>query len=172
MKRPAGASTLTFILANEEYAVDVLSVKEIIEFGEVTRVPGTPSYVRGVINLRGSVVPVVDLAVKLGREPSPLSRRSCIVIVEIGKASEQMVTGVVADAVNQVIEFAPGDIEPPPAFGTGVRLQYLDGIAKIGESFVLVLNMNNLLAESAQALAVTAHELPAEASAPALAERT
>ena len=121
------------------------------------------------INLRGSVVPVVDLAIKLGREPSPLSRRSCIVIVEIGKAAEQMVTGVVADAVNQVIEFAPGDIEPPPAFGTGVRLQYLDGIAKIGESFVLVLNMNNLLAESAQALAVTAQELSTEAPSPASA---
>jgi purine-binding chemotaxis protein CheW len=160
---------LTFILANEEYAVDVLSVKEIIEFGDVTRVPGTPSYVRGVINLRGSVVPVVDLAIRLGREPSPLSRRSCIVIVEIGKGAEQVVTGVVADAVNQVIEFAPGDIEPPPVFGTGVRLQYLDGIAKIGESFVLVLNMNNLLAENAQTLGVVAQELPAEvpAAAPA-----
>ena len=82
-----------------------------------------------------------------------------------------MVTGVVADAVNQVIEFAPGDIEPPPAFGTGVRLQYLDGIAKIGGSFVLVLNMDNLLAESAQALGVTAQETPAETPAPVLAEK-
>ena len=138
---------LTFLLASEEYAVDVLSVKEIIEYGDVTKVPGTPSHVRGVINLRGSVVPVVDLAVKLGREQSPLSGRSCIVIVETGLAGERVVTGVVADAVNQVIEFSPDDIEPPPAFGTGVRLYYLDGIAKMGTAFVLVLNMDNVLGD-------------------------
>ena len=162
---------LTFLLSSEEYAVDVLSVKEIIEYGDVTTVPGTPAHVRGVINLRGSVVPVVDLAIKLGREPSPLSRRSCIVIVETGSAGERAVTGVVADAVNQVIEFAPGDIEPPPVFGTGVRLLYLDGIAKTSGSFVLVLNMGNLLSESAQALGVTEQETPAETPVPVLAEK-
>jgi purine-binding chemotaxis protein CheW len=145
---------LTFLLASEEYAVDVLSVKEIIEYGEVTKVPGTPFHVRGVINLRGSVVPVVDLAVKLGREESPLSRRSCIVIVETGlQQGERVVTGVVADAVNQVIEFSPDDIEPPPAFGTGVRLHYLDGIAKTGASFVLVLNMDSVLSDEAHTAA-------------------
>jgi purine-binding chemotaxis protein CheW len=141
---------LTFLLATEEYAVDVLSVKEIIEYGVVTSVPGTPAHVRGVINLRGSVVPVVDLAVKLGREESPLSRRSCIVIVETESAGERVVTGVVADAVNQVVEFSASDIEPPPAFGTGVRLQYLDGIAKLGSVFVLVLNMNSVLSGDAR----------------------
>jgi purine-binding chemotaxis protein CheW len=145
---------LTFLLASEEYAVDVLSVKEIIEYGEVTKVPGTPFHVRGVINLRGSVVPVVDLAVKLGREESPLTRRSCIVIVETGlQQGERVVTGVVADAVNQVIEFSPDDIEPPPAFGTGVRLHYLDGIAKTGASFVLVLNMDAVLSDEAHTTA-------------------
>ena len=140
---------LTFLLSNEEYAVDVLSVKEIIEYGDVTKVPGTPFHVRGVINLRGSVVPVVDLAVKLGREESPLSRRSCIVIVETGAQSERVVTGVVADAVNQVIEFSPDDIEAPPAFGTGVRLHYLEGIAKVSGAFVLVLNMDSVLSDEA-----------------------
>ena len=150
---------LTFLLASEEYAVDVLSVKEIIEYGDVTKVPGTPFHVRGVINLRGSVVPVVDLAVKLGREESPLSRRSCIVIVETGLLGERVVTGVVADAVNQVIEFSPDDIEPPPAFGTGVRLHYLDGIAKTGGAFVLVLNMDSVLSDEAH----TATALPRQA---------
>ena len=156
---------LTFLLSSEEYAVDVLSVKEIIEYGEVTKVPGTPFHVRGVINLRGSVVPVVDLAVKLGREESPLSRRSCIVIVETGlQHGERVVTGVVADAVNQVIEFSPADIEPPPAFGTGVRLHYLEGIAKTGTSFVLVLNMDSVLSDEAH----TATALPrlSEVTAP------
>jgi len=159
---------LTFLLSKEEYAVDVLSVKEIIEYGDVTTVPGTPAHVRGVINLRGSVVPVVDLAVKLGREESPLSRRSCIVIVETGLEGERAVTGVVADAVNQVIEFSPEDIEPPPAFGTGVRLHYLDGIAKTGSSFVLVLNMDSVLSDAAH----TATPLPrlADLVAPAPAE--
>ena len=159
---------LTFLLSKEEYAVDVLSVKEIIEYGDVTTVPGTPAHVRGVINLRGSVVPVVDLAVKLGREESPLSRRSCIVIVETGLEGERAVTGVVADAVNQVIEFSPEDIEPPPAFGTGVRLHYLDGIAKTGSSFVLVLNMDSVLSDAAH----TATALPrvAEPAAPAPVE--
>jgi purine-binding chemotaxis protein CheW len=162
---------LTFLLASEEYAVDVLSVKEIIEYGEVTKVPGTPFHVRGVINLRGSVVPVVDLAVKLGREESPLSRRSCIVIVETGVQGERVVTGVVADAVNQVIEFSPDDIEPAPAFGTGVRLHYLDGIAKTGASFVLVLNMDSVLSDDAHAAAAVPRlaELaePAPAATPA-----
>ena len=155
---------LTFLLASEEYAVDVLSVKEIIEYGDVTTVPGTPVHVRGVINLRGSVVPVVDLAVKLGREESPLSRRSCIVIVETSLRGERVVTGVVADAVNQVIEFSPDDIEPPPAFGTGVRLHYLDGIAKTGGSFVLVLNMDSVLSDEARGAAAAPH--PAELSEP------
>ena len=156
---------LTFLLASEEYAVDVLSVKEIIEYGDVTKVPGTPVHVRGVINLRGSVVPVVDLAVKLGREESPLSRRSCIVIVETSLQGERVVTGVVADAVNQVIEFSPDDIEPPPAFGTGVRLHYLDGIAKTGSSFVLVLNMDSVLSDEAHTVA--ALETPSEVETPA-----
>jgi purine-binding chemotaxis protein CheW len=157
---------LTFLLASEEYAVDVLSVKEIIEYGDVTKVPGTPFHVRGVINLRGSVVPVVDLAVKLGREESPLSRRSCIVIVETGLQGERVVTGVVADAVNQVIEFSPDDIEPPPAFGTGVRLQYLDGIAKMGTQFVLVLNMDSVLSDEAHASAIFTQRAPVAAPEP------
>jgi purine-binding chemotaxis protein CheW len=151
---------LTFLLAGEEYAVDVLSVKEIIEYGDVTKVPGTPFHIRGVINLRGSVVPVVDLALKLGREESPLSGRSCIVIVETGLQGDRVVTGVVADAVNQVIELSPEDIQPPPAFGTGVRLHYLEGIARMGTAFVLVLNMESVLSDEAHA-ARRVSELPA-----------
>jgi len=164
-KAASRSQYLTFLLASEEYAVDVLSVKEIIEYGDVTTVPGTPVHVRGVINLRGSVVPVVDLAVKLGRAESPLSRRSCIVIVETSLRGERVVTGVVADAVNQVIEFSPDDIEPPPAFGTGVRLHYLDGIAKTGSSFVLVLNMDSVLSDEAHTVAVL--ETPSEVETPA-----
>ena len=137
---------LTFFLADEQYAVGVLSVKEIIEYGIVTKVPTTPPYIRGVINLRGSVVPVVDLAVKFGLPSVAVGRRTCIIIMETTLAGERVVMGVVADAVSQVIQFSPQDIEPAPAFGTNVRLEYLEGMAKLGTKFVLILNMDHVFA--------------------------
>jgi purine-binding chemotaxis protein CheW len=137
---------LTFFLADEQYAVGVLKVKEIIEYGIVTKVPTTPSYIRGVINLRGSVVPVVDLAVKFGLPPVPVSRRTCIVIMETTLVGERVVMGIVADSVSQVIQFAPQDIEPAPLFGTSVRLEYLEGMAKLGSKFVLILSMDHVFA--------------------------
>jgi purine-binding chemotaxis protein CheW len=103
---------LTFFLADEQYAVGVLNVKEIIEYGVVTRVPTTPPYIRGVINLRGSVVPVVDLSVKFGLQECPVSRRTCIIIMETTLRGERATMGVVADSVSQVIQFAEQDIEP------------------------------------------------------------
>jgi purine-binding chemotaxis protein CheW len=136
---------LTFFLADEQYAVGVLSVKEIIEYGIVTKVPTTPPYVRGVINLRGSVVPVIDLAIKFGLPAVPVSRRTCIVIMETHLLGERVVMGIVADAVSQVIQFSPQDIEPAP-FGTSVRLEYLEGMAKLGTKFVLILNMDHVFA--------------------------
>ena len=135
---------LTFFLADEQYAVGVLSIKEIIEYGIVTKVPTTPPYVRGVINLRGSVVPVIDLAVKFGLPAMPVSRRTCIVIMDATLMGERVVMGIVADAVSQVIEFSPQDIEPAPAFGTSVRLEHLEGMAKFGTKFVLILNMDHV----------------------------
>jgi purine-binding chemotaxis protein CheW len=137
---------LTFFLADEQYAVGVLSVKEIIEYGIVTKVPTTPPYVRGVINLRGSVVPVIDLAVKFGLPPMPVGRRTCIVIMETTLLGEKVVMGIVADAVSQVIQFSAQDIESAPAFGTSVRLEYLEGMAKLGTKFVLILNMDQVFA--------------------------
>ncbi len=136
---------LTFHLAGEEYAIGILRVKEIIEFGVVTKVPGTPPFIRGVINLRGSVVPVVDLAVKFGLPESPVTRRSCIVIVEVELEGEQTVMGVVADAVSQVLDLRPEDIEAPPAFGTRVRVEYLRGLGKLGKKFALILDVDRVL---------------------------
>ena len=137
---------LTFFLADEQYAVGVLRVKEIIEYGVVTRVPTTPPYIRGVINLRGSVVPVVDLSVKFGLQECPVSRRTCIIIMETMLGGERATMGVVADSVSQVIQFAPQDIEPAPAFGTRVRMEYVEGLAKMGSKFVLILNMDAVFA--------------------------
>ena len=137
---------LTFFLSDEQYAVGVLSVKEIIEYGVVTRVPTTPAYIRGVINLRGSVVPVVDLSVKFGLQECPVSRRTCIIIMETMLGGERATMGVVADSVSQVIQFSPQDIEPAPAFGSRVRMEYLEGMAKMGSKFVLILNMDEVFA--------------------------
>lgn len=157
---------LTFFLGQDEYAVAVLSVKEIIEYGVVTKVPTTPLYIRGVINLRGSVVPVIDLGVRFGLPESAVSRRTCIVIVETTLLGERVVMGVVADSVSQVIEFSPEDIEVPPAFGTRVRLEYLTGMAKMGAKFVLILNMDAVLSQEELGMTVGARmPLPSGAMA-------
>jgi purine-binding chemotaxis protein CheW len=136
---------LTFFLADEEYAVNIQKVKEIIEYSSVTKVPKVPRWIRGVINLRGNVVPVVDLAVRFGLDERPTTKTTCIVIVEVQQESENTVMGVIADAVNQVIELNPGDIEQPPAFGTRVRLEYLAGMGKLGKKFALILNIDRVL---------------------------
>lgn len=136
---------LTFFLADEEYAVNIQRVKEIIEYTTITKVPKVPHWVRGVINLRGNVVPVVDLAVRFGLAERIQTKTTCIVIVEVEQDSERMVMGVIADAVNRVIELTPQDIEEPPAFGTRVRLEYLLGMGKLGKKFALILNIDSVL---------------------------
>jgi len=137
---------LTFNLAGEEYAVGILKVKEIIEYGTLTRVPQTPQSVRGVINLRGNVVPVVDLAIKFGLPRSPRTNRSCIVIVEVDLDGEQSVMGVIADSVSQVIDLPLAEILPAPAFGTKLKVDFLLGMGKAGQKFVLVLDIDKVLA--------------------------
>ena len=136
---------LTFFLADEEYAVNIQKVKEIIEYSSVTKVPKVPHGIRGVINLRGNVVPVVDLAERFGLDERPITKTTCIVIVEVQQESENTVMGVIADAVNQVIELNAQDIEEPPAFGTRVRLEYLAGMGKLGKKFTLILNIDRVL---------------------------
>ena len=137
---------LTFHLAGEVYAVGILQAKEIIEYGTLTKVPQTPPSIRGVINLRGSVVSVVDLAVKFGLPPSPVTERTCIVIVEVNLEGERTVMGIIADAVSKVIHLLPRDIEPPPAFGTRVRVDFLRGMGKAAEKkFVLLLDIDKVL---------------------------
>ena len=139
------AQYLSFHIAGEEYAIGILRVKEIIVYGTVTKVPATPAHVRGVINLRGSVVPVIDLAVKMGLAESPVTKLSCIVIVEIALEGEAAVMGVMADSVSQVIELSPADIEPTPAFGTRIRVDFLQGMAKADRKFILLLDIDQVL---------------------------
>ena len=162
---------LTFHLAGEEYAVGILKVKEIIEYGTLTRVPQTPAAVRGVINLRGNVVPVVDLAIKFGMPRSPLTNRTCIVIVEVDLDGEQSVIGIIADSVSQVVDLPSGDVLAPPAFGTRIRVDFLTGMGKSGNKFVLILDIEKVLSgEDLKSTAALTHGEPAMVSAKELSQ--
>jgi purine-binding chemotaxis protein CheW len=136
---------LTFLLAGEEYAISILEVKEIIEYDTVTAVPKTPKWIRGVINLRGSVVPVVDLGVKFGMGERLVTKTSCIIIVEGCVESQNTLMGVMADAVSQVMDIAAGEIQQVPAFGTRIKVDYLQGMAQLGKKFVLLLDIDKVL---------------------------
>ena len=137
---------LTFVLSGEVFAIGILAIKESIEYAHLTAVPMTPPYVRGVINLRGSVVPVLDLSVRFGKEASPVTKRTCIVIIEIHHGGERHDVGVVVDTVNAVLDIPVGDIEPPPSFGARIRTDYIQGMAKVNGRFVILLDVNQVLA--------------------------
>lgn len=136
---------LSFLLANEECAIGILKVREIIEYDAITTVPRMPSWVRGVINLRGSVVPVVHLAAKFGMQEKPVSKTTCIVIVETQFENQEAVVGLIVDAVSQVMELSPEDIRPVPDFGTPVEMDYLIGMAQSGRKFALLLDVEKVL---------------------------
>lgn len=137
---------LTFIIGGEEFAVSLLKVKEIIEYDIVTEIPKTPEWIRGVINLRGSVVPVIDLAVKFRQAPSVAGKLTCIVITEVQSGDEAAVMGIMVDSVRQVIDLREQEIEEPPTFGTRVNVDYLLGMARSGKKFCLLLDTEKVLA--------------------------
>jgi len=156
---------LTFVLGGEVFALGILAIKEIIEYAPLTAVPMMPAYVRGVINLRGAVVPVLDLAVRFGRPSSPVSKRTCIVIIEIEGGAERQVAGVVVDAVNAVLDIPAGDIEPPPAFGAQIRTDFIEGMGKVNGRFVVLLDVNHVLAVEEMAALGEARDAGARATA-------
>ena len=147
---------LSFRIAGTDYGVPILKVKEILQHDEPTRVPGAPGSIRGVINVRGSVVPVLDLAVKFGKGETAATNRTCILVVEARVGAEQLTLGVLADAVNEVLDLPPQAVEPSPAFGTGVRLDYLTGVGKVGKGFVLLLDVDRVVSASEAELAAQA----------------
>jgi len=153
---------LTFFLAGEEYAISILQVTDIIECGVVTRVPGTPPWIRGVHNLRGTVVPVIDLAIKFGLPPTEVTRRTCVVIVEMRVDDEAVVMGVMADSVHQVADFTAEQIQPPPSFGPRVRAGYLLGMASTSDSrFVQLLDIDRIFTSDEILTAATASDAAA-----------
>jgi purine-binding chemotaxis protein CheW len=146
---------LTFMLGGEIFAIGILHIKEIIEYGTLTAVPMMPEYIRGVINLRGAVVPVVDLSARFGRKSMDVSRRTCIVIIEVMNEDVQQDIGVVVDMVNEVLEIPESEIEPGPSFGAKIRADFIGGMGKVDGKFVIILNVDKVL--SVDELANIAH---------------
>lgn len=136
---------LTFMLGGETFAIGILRIKEIIEYGQLTEVPRMPGFIRGVINLRGAVVPVIDLGARFGKPQASVSRRTCIVIIEVEHEGEQQVVGVMVDAVNEVLDIPPDQIEPAPSFGAQIRADFIQGMGKVEGRFVIILNVNHVL---------------------------
>ncbi len=130
---------LTFLLGREVFAMDIRTVREIIQYGPMTAVPLMPDFVRGVINLRGAVVPVIDLQARFGRTPAVPGKKTCIVIFDSVREGERVELGLLVDAVSEVIEIAAEQIEPPPQFGASVRRDFIQGMGKIDDRFVILL---------------------------------
>ncbi len=136
---------LTFALGPEEYGLEILKVREIIGYMEITAVPQTPHEVRGVINLRGQVIPVVDLRAKFGMETAEITEETCIIVVEISQGSRNFSTGIVVDHVQEVLDIAGQDIEDAPQFGSSVDTNFILGMGKIGASVKILLDIDRVL---------------------------
>jgi purine-binding chemotaxis protein CheW len=136
---------LTFTLAQEEYGLEILKVREIIGYVEVTAVPQTPHYVKGVINLRGQVIPVIDLRTKFGMETAEITEQTCIIVVEIRAEKSTFSTGIVVDRVQEVLDIAAGEIEDAPQFGGAADADFILGMAKIGKTVKILLDIDAIL---------------------------
>lgn len=136
---------LAFTLGNETFAMDIRFIKEVIQFGNLTEVPLMPEFMRGVINLRDSVVPVLDLSLRFGKACTDITRHTCIVILEVQHGDEIVVLGAIVDRVNEVLEISSSDIEPAPTFGSNLRSDFISGVGKVGGKFVILLDVNHVL---------------------------
>lgn len=136
---------LTFRAGNENLAISILDVKEIIEINTITDVPMTPEYIRGVINLRGNVVPVIDLSARLGRQSREITKRSCIVLVQVEYNEDAQLLGMLVDAVDEILEIPEANIMPPPDFGADIRTDFIQSMGRVGDEFIILLNINRVL---------------------------
>jgi len=130
---------LTFSLGDEVFAMDIRSVREIIQYASMTIVPLMPEFVRGVINLRGSVVPVIDLRARFGRSRAEVGKKTCVIIFDAVVEDEKVELGLLVDSVSEVIEIAVAHIEQPPQFGNTIRRDFIHGIGKVGKEFIVIL---------------------------------
>jgi len=133
---------LTFTLDSEVFALDIHKVREVLDLTTVTKVPQTPDFMRGVINLRGNVVPVLDLRLKFGLPANAQTVHTCIIIVEVALEEETLVLGAMADSVQEVLELEPEQIQPPPRIGAGLNLEFIRGMGRHGDDFVMILDVD------------------------------
>jgi purine-binding chemotaxis protein CheW len=143
---------LTFKLADEVFAFDISKVREVLDFTTITRVPKMPDFLRGVINLRGSVVPVVDLRLKFGMPKTDRTVDTCVIITEVNVDSEQTVLGVLADSVQEVMDLDPDSVEPAPKIGAGLNTEFIKGMGKHNDGFVIILDIDKIF--SAEELSI------------------
>jgi len=133
---------LTFGLGKEIFAVDVQHVHEVLDFKTTTHIPGAPDFMRGIINLRGHVVPVVDMRLKFGMTETENTLNTCIIVMDVGTGEHKTIIGALADSVKEVFEFEPGQIEPPPRFGEKGKMDFIQAIGKRDDQFIIILNFN------------------------------
>lgn len=139
------AQYLTFMLADGVFAMDISTVREIIQHGQMTTVPLMPSFVRGVMNLRGAVVPVIDLQARLGKAAATVGKKTCVVIFDSQRENERVELGLMVDSVSEVIEIPANQIEPPPQFGSAVKREFIKGMGKVDGKFVIILDPEKAL---------------------------
>jgi len=147
---------LTFTLEGELFALDIATVREILDDTNITRIPRTPEFLRGVLNLRGNAVPVVDLRLKFGMPRTQLTVNTCVIITEITIDNEHAVIGALADSVQEVIELRPEDIDPAPKMGTAIATKFIRGMGKRNNAFIIILDVNQLFSAEELAIASTA----------------
>ncbi len=136
---------LTFLVRKDKLAIGINDINEIIEITNITRVPMTPDYIRGVINLRGNVVPVVDLSARLGHQASEICKRSCIVLVDVVSGEETHGIGMLVDQVNEILDIPKESIQPPPKFGSNIRVEFIQAMGRVEEDFIILLEVNRVL---------------------------
>jgi purine-binding chemotaxis protein CheW len=136
---------LTFTLGDEVFAMDIRSVREIIQHGSMTVVPLMPAFVRGIINLRGAVVPVIDLQSRFGRPAAQVGKKTCVIIFDVGPEGDKVELGLMVDAVSEVIDIAASNIEIPPQFGTTIQREFIRGLGKVGSEFIVILEPERAL---------------------------
>ncbi len=139
------AKYLTFLTGGEGYGLPVLKVREIMKVMEITAIPQVPAYVRGVINLRGKVIPVIDLRLKFGMPACDATDQTCIIVVEASASDRQAMMGLLVDGVSEVLNIQASEIEQPPAFGEGVRTDYMQGVAKVKGTVKILLDIDRVL---------------------------
>jgi len=135
---------LSFSLDDEDFAVDVSNVREVLDYTTITKIPRTPDFMKGIINLRGSVVPVVDMRVKFGMQEAEATLDTCIVVMEVELEGETTVIGAMADSVKEVLEIASDEIEPPPNIGTSLDIEFISGMGKHNEQFIIILDTHRI----------------------------